>query len=292
MSDNKFEIDSVVAVSLEMMRAKSVLGETVMRDAENGFTGGRGDTVRVRAPKRRTATDYSGTTVYTKVEEGAVQVKLTGEPTDAVKLDTRDMTLDVESYSRQVLAPQMDAVSKYVEKTVIADALNKAATKDAREIDPTAKPGDKGHVIKLLTAAAADFTRREIPAEGRFLAVGPDIQNVLLDVELLQQVNTAGDPAALRNATMGDLFGFRVVVSPYLTGAVAYHKTAFALAVRSPQVPIGGATGRTATDNGYAVRVVNSFDASVKSDVSIVDTLCGVATVDAERYIPFKLKAA
>ncbi|MFD4534236.1 hypothetical protein ACFWNL_26970 [Kitasatospora sp. NPDC058397] len=59
------------------MRSNSVLGECVMRDAEAAFTGGRGDSVRVRTPKRSVAQNFNGTTVYTKVEEGHVQVKLT-----------------------------------------------------------------------------------------------------------------------------------------------------------------------------------------------------------------------
>ncbi len=53
MTGNTFEIADVVAVSLALMRSNSVLGECVTRDAEAAFTGGRGDSVRVRTPKRR-----------------------------------------------------------------------------------------------------------------------------------------------------------------------------------------------------------------------------------------------
>ncbi len=287
MTSNTFEITDVVAVSLALMRSNSVLGECVMREAEAGFSGGRGDSVRVRTPKRRVAQNFNGTTVYTKVEEGHVQVKLTDEPTDAAAFTTKDMTLNIESFGEQVLKPQMDAVSTYVEKSAAAlfNAASKATT--ARVIKADAKPGETGHVVKMLTAAAADFTRREIPATDRFLAIGPDVQNILLDVEQLQKVNESGEPHALRNATMGELFGFRVVVSPYLDGAVAFHKTAFALAVRAPSEVQGGARSVSSADNGYALRVTMDFDPSVKSEVSIVDTLCGVATIDATRAIAF-----
>ncbi|MFD7454436.1 P22 phage major capsid protein family protein [Kitasatospora sp. NPDC059827] len=287
MPSNTFEISDVVAVSLALMRSNSVLGECVMRDAEAAFSGGRGDSVRVRTPKRRVAQNFNGTTVYTKVEEGHVQVKLTDEPTDAAAFTTKDMTLNIESFGEQVLKPQMDAVSTYVEKSA-ATLLNTASKATAaRVIKPDAKHGEPGHVVKMLTAAAADFTRREIPATDRFLAIGPDVQNILLDVEQLQKVNEAGEPHALRNATMGELFSFRVVVSPYLDGAVAFHKTAFALAVRAPSEVQGGARSVSATDNGYAIRATLDFDPSVKSEVSIVDTLCGVATIDATRAIAF-----
>ncbi|MFJ6135743.1 P22 phage major capsid protein family protein [Kitasatospora sp. NPDC092286] len=287
-SSNTFEITDVVAVSLALMRSNSVLGECVMRDAEAAFTGGRGDVVRVRTPKRRVAQNFNGTTVYTKVEEGHVQVKLTDEPTVAAAFTTKDMTLNIESFGEQVLKPQMDAVSAYVEKSAAAALLNAASkATGARAIKADAKHGEAGHVVKMLTAAAADFTRREIPAAARFLAIGPDVQNILLDVEQLQKVNEAGDSQALRNATMGELFGFRVVVSPYLDGAVAFHKTAYALAVRAPSEVQGGARSVSAADNQYALRVTMDFDPSVKSEVSIVDTLCGVATIDPARAIAF-----
>ncbi|GAA3049395.1 hypothetical protein GCM10020229_71040 [Kitasatospora albolonga] len=289
MTGNTFEIDDVVAVGLALMRSNSVLGECVMRDAEAGFTGGRGDSVRVRTPKRRTAQNFNGTTVYTKVEEGHAQVKLTDEPTDAAAFTTKDMTLNIESFGEQVLKPQMDAVSTYVEKSAasLLNAASKAAT--ARVIKAAAQPGEAGHVVKMLTAAAADFTRREIPATDRFLAIGPDVQNILLDVEGLQKVNEAGDSQALRHATMGELFGFRAVVSPHLDGAVAFHKTAYALAVRAPSEVQGGARSISSADNGYALRITLDFDPSVKSEVSIVDTLCGVATIDPARAIAFKV---
>ncbi|MGP9017159.1 hypothetical protein ACT1U9_01955 [Streptomyces sp. BR1] len=286
MAGNKFEIDSVVAAALGLLSSKTVLGATVFRDAESSFTGGRGDTVRVRIPKGRTAANYSGTTNYVDVEEGAVEVKLTDEPTDAAKITTRQGSLDVANYGAQVLVPQTDAVAKYVEKNLAKLLNTQSKAAGSTEIDPEAE-----RPLSWITKAAAEFTKREIDHADRFLAVGPAVQEMLLNVEQLQKVNEAGGDDALTQAEMGKLFGFRVVVSPFLEGAVAYHRTAFALANRAPSASEGAGHSAGQTYNGYALRVTKDFDASVKSDVSIVDSFCGSAVLDANRMIAFKVKA-
>ncbi|MFF4143224.1 hypothetical protein ACFY0A_17770 [Streptomyces sp. NPDC001698] len=280
---NDFNIDQVAAASLGLLSYHSVLGATVYRDAEADFIGGRGSKVGVRLPKQRTARNFSGTTQYVDVEEGIAYVELTDEPTDAAKLTSRDMTLDIRDFGAQVLMPQLDSVSRYVEKNLAALLNAQSAKANATAIDPAAP-------LKALTAAASEFTRREIDPGDRFLAVGPDVQRLLLDVEQLQRVDASGNDTMLTRAEMGTLFGFRVIVSPHLTGAVAYHRTAFALAVRGP-APAGGGKSVSKEFNGYALRATVDFSPDVKSDVSIVDAFCGSAVIDENRLMAFKLTA-
>ncbi|MFJ7202972.1 P22 phage major capsid protein family protein [Streptomyces sp. NPDC098789] len=292
---NAFETDQIVASAIELLFHQSVLGETVHRDAEKGFTGGKGDSVRVRIPKRRTAKNFNGTTEFVDVNEGAVQVKLSDEPTDATKLTTREATLDVTSFAKQVLLPQTEAVARYTEKN-LATLMNKATdavkTDAANQvIDPAAEPGKAGHVVKALTWAASEFTRREINPRFRFVAVGPDVQRLLLDTPHLQKVNEAGDSEGLRNAILGNLFGFDVVVSPHINGMVAYHRDAMALAVRVPE-PSMGTRSYASVHPGdrYGLRITHSYDPNTKAEISTVDSLCGSSVLDAERMIAFKLK--
>ncbi|WP_411127364.1 P22 phage major capsid protein family protein [Streptomyces sp. x-19] len=281
--NNAFQIDEVASAALGLLSRQTVLGATVYRDAEAEFIGGRGSVVGVRLPKQRTAKDYTGTTEFVDVEEGIAHVKLTDEPTDAAKLGTRDMTLDIRNFGAQVLMPQLDSVARYIEKNLAALMNAQADSADAVIIDP-ANP------LKAIAAAAAEFVRREVEPGDRFLAVGPDVYGALLDVEQLQRVDASGDDSMLERAEIGTLFGFRVIVSPYLTGAIAYHRTAFALANRAPYVNEGAGKSSSQTFNGYAIRATIDYSADVKSDVSIVDSLCGSVILDATRMIPFNLK--
>ncbi|EME98046.1 hypothetical protein J7W19_21055 [Streptomyces mobaraensis NBRC 13819 = DSM 40847] len=282
---NKIQIDQVATAALGLLSYQSVLGATVHRDAEAEFEGGRGSVVGVRLPKQRTAKNYTGTTEYVDVEEGIAHVKLTDEPTDAAKLGTRDLSLDIRDFGGQVLMPQLDAVSRYIEKNLATLMNTQSESADAVVIDPAAP-------LKAIAAASAEFVRREIDPGDRFLAVGPDVYGALLDVEQLQRVDASGDDSMLSRAEIGTLFNFRVIVSPLLTGAIAYHTTAFALANRSPNANEGAGKSSSQTFNGYAIRATLDYSADVKSDVSIVDSLCGSTILDPNRMIAFKLKAS
>lgn len=80
------------------------------------------------------------------------------------------------------------------------------------------------------------LTEKKTPREGRLLVVNPKFEKVLLsDQSKLTAVDTAGDSNGLRNATIGQLAGFRVVVSPYLdnTKALAVGFTPDALSFAS-----------------------------------------------------------
>src|SRR5437762_542932 len=78
-----------------------------------------------------------------------------------------------------------------------------------------------------------------VPSGDRYLAVSPDIATRLLSLEGLRDASQAGDSNALRQATIGQVFGFTVVESNALTAgtAVAYHRNAFAFANVLPATP-------------------------------------------------------
>lgn len=278
-----FQIDEVATAALGLLSYRSVLGETIYRDAEADFIGGRGTVVGVRLPRQRTAKNYSGTTDYVDVEEGIAHIALTDEPTDAAKLGTRDMSLNIRDFGAQVLMPQLDSVSRYIEKSIAGLMNSQSSAADSVAINPTSP-------LKALSFAAAEFVRREVDPGDRFLAVGPSVYGALLDVEQLQRVDASGGDSMLSRAEMGTLFGFRVIVSPYLSGAVAYHRTAFALANRAPCANEGAGKSSSQTFNGYALRTTIDYSPDVKSDVSIVDAFCGSAILDPTRFIAFKVE--
>lgn len=66
--------------------------------------------------------------------------------------------------------------------------------------------------------------------------------------------------------------------------ALAFHKTAFALAVRPLAAPMG-AKSEVVNYGGLSVRVVYGWDNTLLSDTVTIDCLWGVKTLDAERAV-------
>ncbi|QUX28142.1 hypothetical protein KGD83_23210 [Nocardiopsis akebiae] len=277
-------MSDVINASLGLVETESVLGNLVYRDAEAGFTGGVGDTVRVRVPNVIDAQNGAGqATVFSDIAEGAVPVTLTDEAYSAVKLSDKELSLDIVNFGAQVLQPQAAGVAKYCEKA-IAGVMN-AQVNDAANtntINPDAP-------LSAIARAAAEFTRRELPMNGRILVIGPEMLEAFLNLPALQDVASAGADEALRGGELTRLMGFSVRVSPYTDGAVAFTREAFTLACRAPLPPEGAGFAETRAHNGYALRYLRDFDISVRADVSLMGTFVGAGKMDDRRFMAFKV---
>ncbi|MGW8439301.1 P22 phage major capsid protein family protein [Nocardiopsis sp. NPDC055879] len=278
-------MSQAIGGALGLLEANSVLGKRVYRDAEKSFGGGTGTTVQVRVPNTITATNGLGqNTVYTDINESTVPVEITAEAYSAIALTDQEMSLSVIDFGKQVLQPQASGIAKYCEQA-IAGVMNDAATESTSEIDPT-------NPLGAFVRAAAEFTRREVPLQGRTMAIGPDVLEVLLALPALQDVAAAGGGDVLEGGFVARLLGFEIVVSPYITGAVAFTREGFALATRAPGVPEGAGYAATETHNGWAMRLLQDFDLTRRAEVSLMSVFVGATLLDDRRVMAFSLPAA
>ncbi|MFI6108640.1 P22 phage major capsid protein family protein [Streptomyces sp. NPDC051310] len=282
---NAFAVSDVVAkAAAGLLKAELVLGRLVFRDAEADFVGGVGDTVRVRVPKVIDAQPFTGSTsaVTTALNEQTVQVELSTHAMNGVELSAKDVTLNVENFTAQVLNPQVAGVAKLVEKT-IAGTIQPVINAGTLTFDP-ANPRDS------ITEAGEILDTREVDAKSRVLVVSPAIKRALLMDPNLSNVDSAGSPSALRDAIVGRLHGFDVYMTPYLTGAIAMSKEAFAAAIKAPAKP-ESVTGASATDEngqGYAMTWFMGFDVETRQERSICEAFVGATVLDAQRAVGIK----
>ena len=100
-----------------------------------------------------------------------------------------------------------------------------------------------------------------------------------------------GTPA-LRNATLGQIAGHRLVTSPLLDpNHLSYqHPSQLVIGNAAPRVPSGAATGRTGISrNGFAVRWIQDYDVNFLRDRSVVSSFFGVTPIYDERDAQGKL---
>jgi hypothetical protein len=179
-------------------------------------------------------------------------------------LSEGDISLSIDNFTNRVLAPQTDAVAKYIERTV-ASVMQAVPTDASITYDATAP-------AKAFTAARKQLRTNGVTSDAPlYAAVGAGIYADL------QDANTTTQPTF---DASGKVRGFSVIESTRLDAeeAVLFVPNAFALVVRAPAVPDGapfGASVQTA-DAQFALRYIRSFDASVAADRSIVSTFVGV----------------
>lgn len=268
MSNNSFEhATNLATAAAKIVGLELVLARELSRDIEADFNGKHGATVRVRVPGAIEAgvkPIYDKTTpldVSTIIEQG-VDITLTDHVHSNVVLSEGDLDLDLADYTRQVLLPQSRAIVKHVERATV-DALQATPETTSITYDP-ANP-----------AAAFTAMRRALRTNGvdaqepLIAAVGASIYADLLD--------TYDD---LESDQAARIRGFKVVESTRLddTEAIGFVRPAFALVVRAPAVPQGAPFGASvATEEGFALRMIRSYDGSVAADRSLVSAFVAVA---------------
>lgn len=279
---NKIVVDDIAPLALPLLHGESVLGAIAFRDAEPHFSGGVGSKVGVRIIDVIKATEFTGTDADLKsLAEERVDIELTKTPRNLLKLTAREVTLDIRSFASQVLAPATAGIAEAIEETI-------AATLDAESGKAGAFEITAAEPLKALSKAAAELTRRKIGRNGRYLVIGPDMEEAFLNLEQLQKVNEAGDSSALRNGVLGRLMSFTVVVSPFVKQAHIVTPGGVAAAVRAPE-SADTATTRTVTDNGYSMQLAIANDPIKMTDVLSVASFVGSGVVHAKRLIPFKI---
>lgn len=297
MANTFLSSTQIASAALGLLRRDIMLPATVYRSAQADFTAGSGATVNIRKPASLSARVYTDTlrTAGTPITvddltETSASLVLDNHIYSAVAVTDEQLTLDIVNFGRQVLEPQTVAVAEDAED-VLAAKMNALAT----ELTVAAGGTD---IHEQIIAARRTLNQANVPQRNRWLAVSPEIEAQLLqDTEnRLVKYDASGDSpnVALREAIVGRLYGFNVVVSNALTAysAVAYHQDAFAFAMVAPAVPDGATFGRSISDNGMALRWLRDYDAAFLRDRSVVSVLAGAVLLDGNRVVKLLGSAA
>lgn len=280
----------ISSLAVGLLQRELVLPQTVSKVPGAEFTGSNGDTITVRVPQPGTANtraaDTSTDISYSDVTEVGVPVALS-HLYHAKLVSDEEMTYDIENFGAQITAVQASAVAVGAEN-LLAGAMNALASEGTFDVAPT-----PDNTKATLLEARQTLSRAGVPASDRFLAVSPEIATRLLSVDDFVRVDASGDDIALRNATLGRIYGFTVVESAGLTAdtAVAYHRSGFVFANRVPVAPRGATESAATTVGGIGLRHLFQYVPNKLSDASVLSTFAGASVVDAARVIKLTVGA-
>jgi len=291
--------EQAARATLASLRYLTLLPRTVRQDFSQDFVAGVGQTVNVLGP-----VSAGKAKVYTKANRTArdaiqfndltqqwVPVTLENQVYNAVRLPDDFATFTLKDLTQQVLIPQAESVVDELASPLVAEMVAIATDESIPEIGVTAD--GKSNFRTALIKARQVLNDRKVPAANRTFAVGPGMEAAALQDELLQKANESGTTETLRNATIGQLFGFTIVADPTLPDdfGVGYHKDAFAHVTRPSRQPDGAAKSATVAQDGYALRWIQHYNPLQLEDQSVVDTFYGAKTLDAKRAVSAKLAA-
>ena len=270
--------DIIAREALHVLRNNAVMAKLVHRDYSSEFVGKVGDTITIRKPATFVANEFTDKiSVQTANEEG-VEVKMDKLLDVSFAVTSKEMSMSIEDFSKQLLEPAMQAFNDKVDKYLIG--LESEATSRHPHADGAIAPADMIAARKFLTENAA-------PLADRRFVVGAAAEADLLGNELFVSADKVGDAGtALREASLGRKFGMDVYVDQNVakngnyTPSIAFHKNAMALVTRPLALPMGAAKAAIVDYDGFGLRVVYGYDINTKTDTISIDMLCGVKLLD------------
>lgn len=268
----------VARVAAALAKDDSVLTALISRDFEADLVSAVGKTVDVRvAPaliaRDRDIDETQAAIVMDELQEQTVPVTLTSHVYNAVSLSEGDVSLRIDDFSSRVLAPQVDAVVDKLEH-LVAEKLRAVPLNTTVSYDPL-------NPVAAFTQIRAGLRQNGVPASNLVAVVGTAVYADLLDAKALTDASQSDSTAALREAQVGLVRGFTVVESTRIEEdeIIAFHRSAFTMALRAPKVPEGASFGETVSENGYALRYLRDYDAKFTVDRSLVSTFAGVTAM-------------
>lgn len=285
---NTFLTPTMIAnEALMVLQNSLVMAGLVHRDYSPEFVH-VGDTVTVRKPATFIAKNFTGTTQAQNATESSVDVKLDRFRDVTVDVTSQDLTLEIGSFSTQVVQPAMQAIAQAIDCDVMALGIEKAG-KSVTGTDSPTNISDIGNIAKALDISKA-------PMANRRLVLNPTHKYRYLTLDTLTGADKSGSTAALREASLGRLYGFDTYMSQNALDtsattagtATAYKVTAVKGETHVALTSMSAAKATVLTGDGfilggYFYRVTGDFtgSGSAVDNVTIDQPLHGDYTTEA-----------
>lgn len=298
MANTLLTPDVIARAALANLYETTVMAPLVHRDYEPEFQNRVGDTVTVRKPAVFQAKEFDRTAGIDiqDATEGSTDVNLNHFADVSFAVTAKDLSLNIQDFSAQLLNPAMEAISQKIDRDLLT--FRDDITAEVGQADTTSTHGWDNP--KVMVDAGKVLTKANVPKNERRYVFGPEAAAAYQADPLFHEADKRGDTEGLMEAAIGRKFGFdnyetqNISVPEQTSGnsttevGVAFHRTAVALAFRPLELPRGAQNAAIENYNGFGLRVVYDYDINKKQDVVSIDCLYGVKTLDASRAVLVK----
>lgn len=277
--------DIIAREALMVLQNNLVLANLVHRDYSQEFTGAKkGDTITIRKPATFTVGEFATEISVQTATEASTTVTLDKHLDVSFAVTSKDLTLEIESFSEQLLQPAMMAFAQDIDNRI---AL---LYKDIPYKTGTAGTTPAG--VAAITGLRKVMNDNKVPFAGRNLVLDTAADAALLGLDTFIEVDKAGSAAALTDARLGRKFGFDIytdqnikthtagagtvlidLTGGYAAGATALHVDGVSAALKvGDLLTIGG--------NSHVVTVASALS-TADQDITIYPGLKAAVADDA-----------
>lgn len=258
---NTFITPDIVAREALLLLRSNLVGTLLFDRRYDGiFTGDEkvGDTVRIRRRQDGEVTEFTGTVTPGTTTETSINLTLEKHFDASFEVTTKELTLSIQDFSEQVLAPRLIAMAEKVDQYCMTklNLLPYVATVDAFAGTGADIPDNLPNSIGALAQTRKTLNNLRVPLTGRIQIVSPEYEATLLSVENFMTADKRGDNgSALESASLGRVMGMDFFMDQnvnsasftsgtFTTGAVNH---AGGRAAGSTTIVVDGSVGATDT---------------------------------------------
>lgn len=283
---NKLLTPQVIAnEALLVLESNLTMANLVHRDYSKEFVE-VGDTITVRKPAKFVAKNFIGEIEEQDISEGSVEVKMDRYRDVSVNVSSKEMTLDIKDFSKQVIEPALTAIAQAVDIDLLTVGIEKAGSK----VSVSATP-----VITDIANVAKALDKKKAPRDkNRNLVLAVDTMYKYNTLDNFAKVCYKGDSEALKEAEIGKVYTMNSFMSqnaPENTSATAGTATAYKVTCTkgATQFTVSDGSAKTGTIKAGDKLIVNGYLFEVAEDLTLAD---GAGTLKVTEKIPFTISTA
>ena len=190
--------------ALPLLKDKISLLPKVNRDYDSTYKKA-GDTIQVIKPARTSTVDGSSTIsgAYKEISEGSVEVTLDTKRTVPFQVTSKQLSLNVDDFTRQVIEPAVTALAEYVNSGISAKYVDIPYWVGTSGVTPSSLE-DIANIRKALN-------KNRCPMDMRSFVMDYDAEAKFIALDSLAEVDKSGTNSALRNAAIGRVYGMDLI---------------------------------------------------------------------------------
>ena len=282
---NEFLTPQIIAnEALMVLESNLTMANLVHRDYSSEFVK-VGDTITVRKPAKFVAKNFTGETQKQDATEGSTTVKLDRFRDITVEVTSKELTLDIKDFSKQIVEPAMTAIAQAIDTDLLAVGIEKAGKKATVSATPVIS--DIAGVGKALDVSKA-------PRDNRRLVLPPEILYKYNTIDNFAKQAYKGDSEALKNAEIGKVYTCDTFMSqncPENQSATPGTVTAFKVTgvANATQFTVSAGSPATGTVKQGDQLIVNGYLYTCVEDLTLSS---GAGTLKVDQNIPATISTA
>jgi len=190
---------SVIAKeALMVLESNLVMANLIYRGYSPEFQSGRGATVTIRKPATFTATAFTTTVAAQNITESSVQVVLDKFYDITSEITSQQLTLDIISFSEQVLQPMMREHAQKVDYHIFDTIYNEVAGHTAVSSTPA---------VSDLANLMAQLDIQKTPPTDRRVVLHPVTYAKFVALDAVLHADKRGKPLTINEYAIGRILG-------------------------------------------------------------------------------------